>query len=251
MYNFSIVADRHLGACLEEQLDACGRLLVNHVELDGEALLPLSGIEMERIRSLLISKGKKIVLVDFGFEDCDQEQVNLFLRKAHRLGVENINLAISPGDISDNPDGLAARLRSVLPAARNYGIGVTIENKRDSCLCTEGALAGAYRSCGDPAPGWVFNPMEFAAKKTHPFFHAFYNSRLKRHIRFLRINDGLFLDGSPALPAEGNAELKEMASALLARSFKGYFSFHPYLPETDSALYADVMDRFKGLLMSM
>jgi sugar phosphate isomerase/epimerase len=97
----------------------------------------------------------------------------------------------------------------------------------------------------------VFNPLEYAAVKKHPFFHVFYNTRLKPAIRFLRINDGLFQDGSATLPGQGNAELKELVSALLARSFKGYFAYVPYLEENGLEYYEEIIRRFRNILLSI
>jgi sugar phosphate isomerase/epimerase len=255
MFNFCIKADRHLGASLEEQLEVCSRLLINNIEIDAEidgtSLESLSGSQVECVRNLLIKTNKEVVLLDCDFTGFNPERINLLLRKAHLLGVENIAVAQWGQDRSTDLESLENLLMELLPIANSYGIGVTIENKRASCTSSEEALAKLFKKCGDIKPSLVFNPQEFAAEKKHPFFHVFYNSRLKPAIRFLRANDGLFIDGRPALPAEGNAEIKELASALLARSYRGYFSFHPYLPGMDAEQYSVVIERFKKLLMEM
>ena len=251
MFNFSIKMDHHLGASLEEQIEACSRLLINNIEIDGTNLAELSGREIESMRNLLIQKNKKIVLLDCDFTHYNVDQINLLFRKAHLLSVENVNITRWQAGESENVAALESLLAEVMPIARSYGIGVTLENRRASSLSDEVAIAALFQKFKEYLPGLVFNPMEFAAEKRHPFFHVFYNSRLKPCICFLRVNDGLFINGSPALPAEGNAEIKELVSALLARSFKGYFSFHPYLPEMDINLYCDVIERFKRLLLSM
>ena len=115
----------------------------------------------------------------------------------------------------------------------------------------ENELAKLFKELPDYNPGLIFNPLEYAALKKHPFFHVFYNSKLKSQIKFLRVNDGLFVDGSPTLPGEGNAELKELTSALLARSFKGYFSFESYRKEMDVESCEKVIERFKKILLSI
>ena len=74
----------------------------------------------------------------------------------------------------------------------------------------------------------IFNPLCYAYMRAHPFFHEFYGSKLKNNITFLRVNDGLFCERKPMLPGRGNAEIKELASILLSRSFAGCFSFTDY-----------------------
>lgn len=251
MYRFCVKADRCLGESLQERLDACGRLLVSEIELDagfaGRSLADLTGREIERVRSMLIQTCKRIALLDCDAEGLDAERAGLLFRKAHLLGVEHVNFAPTPGGLP----ALEGALAAALPAARSFGIGVTVENRRSSCLAKEPDIAALLRRFGQYGPELAFNPLEFAAEKTHPFFHVFYNSRLKGAVRFLRVNDGLFAGGGSALPAEGNAEIKELASALLARGFRGCFSFHPYLPGMGIREYEEVIGRFKRLLTEM
>ena len=132
-----------------------------------------------------------------------------------------------------------------------YGIGVLLENAETSFLSTDKEVTSIYKKVKSANTGIIFNPLEFTKLKTHPFFHVFYHSKLKNDIIFLRINDGLFLDGSPTLPAMGNSEMKELTSILLARGFSGYFSFVPYLDPMNLNQYVKVIDIFKKLLMEM
>jgi hypothetical protein len=128
---------------------------------------------------------------------------------------------------------------------------VLFENKSSSLLNRDSLLAGFYRQIKSDNTGVIFNPLEYCRMKSHPFFHEFYNSKLKKEIKFLRINDGLFRDGSPSLPCEGNGEIKEMVSILLSMGFKGYFSLSPYFQDMDLGKFTSVANKLKYIFKSI
>jgi len=158
-----------------------------------------------------------------------------------------VHIRDSDGDM----ETIAGNLARIAAVGKSYGIRVLCENKSGTPAAFDKDITIIFRSVNNEYLGLIFNPLEFVKLKSHPFFHVFYNSKLKNHIHFLRVNDGLYADNSAVMPAEGNGEIKEMASILLARGFKGYFSFTPYLENMDMEKYREVMDRFKKLLMSM
>lgn len=279
MFNFSIKIDKNLGESLEMQIAVCNRLLINNLETDdsffGSSLADLSGKQIESLRRLLILNNKKIVLLDSLIDVSDTEKYAMLFRKAHLLGIENI--MVDPSDSFEN-NGAAVKnqhvssIAELLKIGKSYGIGVVFENNRKSPAGSENELAALFamlsaensekvkwldaprlldKQLAEYNPGMVFNPLEYAAMKKHPFFHVFYNTRLKPAIRFLRVNDGLFGDGRPTLPGQGNAELKELVSALLARSYKGYFSYVPYMKENGLEDYEEIIRRFRNILLSI
>ena len=245
MYQYCIKAGLALGADIETQLSACGALRIQNIELDasigGCSLDSLDGEQVERIRNLLIGNLQRIVLLDCDFSEFSDDRMNLLFRRAMALGVETVNCLPPAGCTMEEFDALLWRL---LPIARSYGLVITVENRRASVLSGEEEVGGLLWRHRQANLGVVFNPLEFAAERRHPFFHVFYHCRWKGAIRMLRVNDGLFADGSSMPLLEGNAELKEMVSALLARSFNGYFSFLPEGP----AQAAGAIRRFQALL---
>lgn len=251
MYNFSVHANNAVAASLEEKIRFCGELRINNMEMDetlgGMSVADLDGVELECWRNLLIEHNKKIVLLNCSRPISDTGYYRRLFRKAHMLGVENLKIdaCCFDADLLNCMEDWNAIVRTGF----SYGIQVLVENDSRSCLREEKALAILLKV--RQGAGWVFNPLEFARCRVHPFFHVFYNSRLKNSICFLRVNDGLFVDGSPALPGEGNAEIKEMASALLARSFKGYFSFVPYMSDACLDTYKSIIRKFKKLLSTL
>lgn len=241
MYNFSIFIDDSVAKTFENKLDVCSRLGICNLEmnedLDGVSIADLNGEHMEKLRNLLIAKNKKVVLLNCNKPVTDADHYKNLFRKAHLIRVENIK--VMTGNEDKCNDVFIEGLRTVCKIGKVYGIRVLLENDSAAFLSK------------DLQTGLIFNPLEFVRLKSHPFFHIFYNSRLKSNIFFLRVNDGTYLNGEPTLITRGNAEIKELASILIARGFKGYFSFVPYLKEMDYDKYAETIDSFKRLLMEM
>jgi len=237
----------------EQKIDICNSLNIPNMEIsdefDGVKITKLSGGEVENLRNLLIINNKKIVLLSCSVPVNDRKYYEEVFRKANLLNVENIKVQL--GDNCDNEDEIVDMLASLGKMGKAYGISVLCENRSNSFMSTDNNISKIFKRLPGEYTGFIFNPLEFAKMKRHPFLNEFYNSKLKGKVRFLRINDGLFSDGSPTLPGEGNAEIKEMTSALLARGFKGYFSFVPYLNEMDLNKFKKIIARYKKILMEL
>ncbi|MEF3312213.1 hypothetical protein PV433_25345 [Paenibacillus sp. GYB004] len=272
MFNFSMLAADRAAAGLDQKIRLCSELQISNMELndelEGKSIADWSGEEVEYGRNQLIANHKKIVLLNGSRPVTDYEYYKKLLAKALLLHVEHVKVTVrGTGDAAvegaraegGRSAGLWAEpgedeieaLRKLATAARVQGIGLVVENDSSSCLSDDRKLTALYNRIKDENTAVIYNPLEFVRVKAHPFFHAFYNSKLKGKIRFLRVNDGLFADGRPVLPGEGNAEVKELASILLKRSYKGYFSFTPYMPDSDPALYRSMLDRFHKMLMEL
>lgn len=253
MYNFSALINDEVAMNLEGKIEICSRLMIGNMEisdkLDGSCIADSSGEQIEKFRNLLIRNNKKIVLLNCSKPVTEKEYYKKILRKGHLLGVENINVMVWENDKPD--EAFVDGLKAVCEIGAAYGIRILLENSSCTFLSTDKAMSQVYEKIRNQYTGLIYNPLEYARLKSHPFFHMFYNSKLKNDIRFLRVNDGLFLDGNPVFPAKGNAEIKELASILLARGFKGYFSFSPYFKKMDFAIYMEVIENFKRLLMEM
>ncbi len=126
-------------------------------------------------------------------------------------------------------DGAVARLSAMTALAAESGIVLLVENRPGTYAATGKRLAELLAGVESPALGVVFNPAGFAAGREHPFLTAFSAGHTKNRIRCLRIRDAQFEAGRSVLPDQGNGELRELISALTARSFDGYFSLDPDL----------------------
>jgi sugar phosphate isomerase/epimerase len=254
VFNFSIKVDGRAAAGLSQQIELCSELQISNLEIDddvgGQPIVELTGAELERYRSLLIEHHKKIVLLNGSKPAIDYDYYKKLLTKALQLQAEHIKIP-AIGQEADEESETEALCRLV-QAAKAYGIGLVVENDSSTTLSDDRGVTAFYGRMKDGNTGIVFNPLEFVRRKAHPFFHVYYSSKLKGDIRFLRVNDGLFADGRPVLPGQGNAEVKELASILLKRSYRGYFSFTPYMEEkTDEAGYRSMLDSFKKMLKEL
>ena len=253
MYNFSIFVDDSIAHDFAGKIQLCNKLLLGNMEisdkLEGEYVADIKGEQLDALRKLLITNNKKLVLLNSTRPVEEFEYFKELFRKAYILGVENVNVTIDLED--EDKEMFSHNFKKICRVAQTYGIEVLIENRATSFLSNDKAIASFYDNIKTQNTGLIFNPLEYVKLKSHPFFHEFYNSKLKDDIIFLRVNDGLFVNGKPALPAQGNGEIKELASILLSRSFKGYFSFTPYFKKMDTNMYIEIIESFKKLLMVM
>ncbi len=112
---------------------------------------------------------------------------------------------------------LSERAADDARAAGRHGVTVSFVNHcHDSAAASavlEGLKARRVRA------GFVFNAAAFARAGEHPFLGS-YKARLRRFVDQLDVEDGL-ADGTPRPLMEGQAEIKEMVSILLAGGFAG------------------------------
>ena len=111
--------------------------------------------------------------------------------------------------------------------ARAYGIRILLENTADGPLSTDEGLEEVLAALAPEDAGWILDPRAIVRQRRHPFFHDFTRSKRKNDIAVLRLRDGRFGDGAPTPLAQGDAEIRELVSILLARSFRGPFSIVP------------------------
>lgn len=239
MVRLSVHISDFVAPDFEGKLRAARELGIHNLEtgdaFDGVRLDAMTGAQLERVRGLLIDYGMRVVLLATDIPAADREALKRLFRNALQLNVEAVRLDPGAGADAD----FARRL------AESYAIALCVENGAEGPYPDEAKLLEAVRGLGAKV---VFNPLEIVKTERHPFFHAFYNSKIKNDIRFLRICDGLYRTHEPVRLGHGCAEVKELTSILLCRSFSGYFSFIPYLPDMDLGAYRDCIDTFKDLL---
>lgn len=251
MYKFSLAPSDFLAPGFEDKLALCDKTCCAYVELsdiiDGMFLGDMNGDTIETMRNLLIDCGKIISLLTYTGEISNRERFRALLRNAHLLGVKAIRV------YCDGYTTLRAAVADITECAQDtkcYGIRLCVENRHDSILARNADMELLVKSAGDNVCT-IFNPLSYAYMRAHPFFHEFYGSKLKNNIAFLRVNDGLFCERRPTLPGQGNAEIKELASILLSRSFDGYFSFTDYFGDMSLEGLLEYIAAFKTLLKQM
>lgn len=251
MYKFSLAPSDSLAPGFEDKLALCDKTGCAYVEIsdiiDTMFLGDMDGDAIENMRNLLIDYGKIISLVTYTGKISDQERFRKLLRNAHLLGVKAIKVSC---DRYDTVQAAAADITECAQDAKCYGIGLCVENRQDSLLSRNKDMEELVKAAQENVYT-IFNPLCYAYMRAHPFFHEFYGSKLKNNIAFLRINDGLFCERRPALPGQGNAEIKELASILLSRSYDGYFSFTDYFGDMSLDALREYIAAFKTLLKQM
>ena len=251
MYKFSLAPSDHLAPGFEEKLIVCHQARCAYVELsdilDQVFIGDMDGDTIETMRNLLIDYGKTISLITYTGKITDRERFRALLRNAHLLGAKAIKVTCEEYEAVGDA---AADIRECALDAKCYGIRLCVENKHDSILARNKDMEQLVKQAGENVYT-IFNPLCYAYMRAHPFFHEFYGSKLKNNIAVLRINDGLFCERKPALPGQGNAEIKELASILLSRSFDGFFSFTDYFGRMSREELLAYIKAFKSLLKQM
>lgn len=251
MYKFSLAPSDSLAPGFEEKLALCDKTGCAYVEIsdiiDHTFLGDMDGDTIETMRNLLIDYGKIISLITYTGKISRREQFCALLRNAHFLGAKAIKVCCD--EYATIQDAVADIIECAQDA-KCYGIRLCVENRHDSVLARNKDMELLVKSAGDNAYT-IFNPLCYAYMRAHPFFHEFYGSKLKNNITFLRINDGLFCERRPELPGRGNAEIKELTSILLSRSFDGYFSFTDYFGQMSCEALLEYIAVFKTLLKQM
>lgn len=243
MFNYSIDISKICKTNLKRGFEYATDVGINNIEigekLSGSNLWELSGAELEAIRDAFIDSGKKIVLITLE-SALDFESKKKFFRAAHLLMAENIKVKIS-----DDMEAISSN-KETFKIASSFGIRPLIENNAQSILKTDIDMLNFWSKNEGYELGFIYNPFEFVKLSHHPFFHMFYTSHLKNDIVFLRLNDGLY-SGDMTPLANGNCEIKELISILIARTYKGYFSIGDYR----AAGLKATIDEFKKIAKSL
>jgi len=191
----------------------------------GKPLHLLTGAETEEIRNRLIEKRQRIVLYTLDMPLSGLSEYADFFRRAHLLYIENVKLAtaFAPED-SEN-------LSQVIDMARGMGIRLLFEPTLENGLSLE-----AYKTFRTAATGLVLSPVEFARQGKMPFRSVFYKSKVHGDVVFVRMQDGIMGTDTLVPLEEGNSEVKECLSLLLARSYDGYISVSDYCGNMEDTL---------------
>ncbi len=243
MVEYSFASRHSLLPDLGPVLAAATTLDFGLVEIS-EDLSAVDAPTLESVRRQLVLSRKRIGLLDSPIPVADRAAYRYILRHAALLGVERVKV---PSRGISSPDSL----REVCRMGRAYGIRILLENEGDGPLSTEPGLSELLRSLGPESAGWILDPLGFVRQRLHPFFQVFYTSKLKNDVALLRIRDGRFEDGAGTLPGQGDGEIKELVSILLAHSFRGPFSFSPDGSGLDPEDCRESLRVFLDMLLSL
>jgi sugar phosphate isomerase/epimerase len=133
--------------------------------------------------------------------------------------------------------------------AEASAIPLLVENRPDTWADTGRGFSQFISQAVSPWLRAAFNPAGFVALREHPFLTAFMPGSLKSQLHLLRIRDARFEDGAIVPVNDGNAEIAELVSAALARSFDGFFAVGA--PEDGPQDVRQALTDFKQLLVAL
>lgn len=248
MFRFSVyLGDKY---DFKEQLEICRSLGVNDLEL-GESFQGSNFYSMDEteFRRNVIKNRIYIPALNLKYNDYtrDLNYIKEIIAKCGLFHIEYLNLRdFNCFDLVEEH-----WFDDIIAYAQIYNVKICIENCFGGYFNQAENLDSFFRRYNQEEVAMAFNPLEIVKTKKHPFFGVFYKGRFKKYISFLRISDGIYLDGSPKLPGEGNAEIKELTSALITRNYKGYLSIIPYFNEQTIADYEMIFKLLNKLLLNM
>jgi sugar phosphate isomerase/epimerase len=202
-----------------EQLKAEG---CDRVELHGGKVAALWAPDRRALQHRLSEAGLTAAFITSEGEGWTLDALQEAFALCGAFEAEGVVVNAPPSRV-DQP-AAAAWLDAAVALAEANALPLLIENR-------PGTWAGTSREfnrfIGQTDSPWLqvaFDPAGFAALREHPFLTAFMSGRLKSRLQLLRIRDAAFEDGRSVRVNEGNAEVAELVSAALARSYPGFFS---------------------------
>ena len=208
----------------------------------GAPLAEMTPDQLEDVREELIGTMQRIVLYTLSIPFSDKAAYLRAFRACALLHVEYVKLDLAA--LRDVSEQTLEQLREVIAMAAALDLQVVFE-PGGACACFDAACYGRLRADNT---GLIFNPAAYVQEGRNPFLQVMYKNKYRNDIRMLRVNDALYDGAKPVLPGHGNAEVKECASALLARGFDGYFSLAAYLPDDAQQ---EVTEHFLQMLCEM
>lgn len=206
----------------------------------GANLADMTPDQVEDARDLLIRKLSRVVLYTTDLPVAEYSAYVRFFRNAHIIGAENVKLSYAA--VSGATDD---QIQKIIAIGTSFSIGVLFELEAEHMEAFDFARYEALRA---EKTGLVFNPNEFTKAGIRPYTNILSKTKLAPDIAFLRVCDMRQADLQPACLMKGNSEIKECASKLLTRTYRGYFSFGAYSEEIP---VENVIREFSEILCAM
>lgn len=138
------------------------------------------------------------------------------------------SLLLPPQPPPADADGAWARFADLAGIAEQHSVVLLLQNDPAGWPADGVTLGRFVAGVGRAGLSACFDPALSVGLKKHPFLTELMPGPLKRYMHCLRLRDAVFSDGSEVLPNEGNAELKELVSALECRGYLGWYALSPF-----------------------
>jgi aminoglycoside 3-N-acetyltransferase len=222
--------DFHLTAPLEavghdlaEAMAAIQGEGISWVEVDGERL-GLSLSLWDDLRQRLAAHGLGIAVLRLGTRP--PETAAAWCSVAGRLRIPYLHIA-APSRASISRAHLVDGLRLLARLAGEHKITLLLGNRAGSLAGSADELAALIAEVGSPHLHASYDPSEIARAGGSPFYGGLYKGPLRGYVQHLDLRDAVAVNGRPAPPGLGNAEIVEIISNLRCRSFSGLFCLWP------------------------
>jgi sugar phosphate isomerase/epimerase len=198
------------------------------VELDGIKVASMSDSARQALRGNLRDVGLVTTIVTSTGDAREGWTLDTLL-KAYALACSlDAKCVVTTAPPRTSPSGpeelqMVEWLGAASSLAEARAIPLLIENRPATWADTGQAFDRFIGQAVSPWVGVAFNPVQFVILREHPFLTSFMPSHMKSRIHLIRIQDAVFADGHTVPVNEGNAEVAELVSAVLARGFDGLF----------------------------
>ncbi|MHB0877256.1 MAG: TIM barrel protein [Anaerolineae bacterium] len=137
------------------------------------------------------------------------------------LAVDSLLLPTQPSAVE------GAQLAALANLAESAGVTLLLQNHPGGWPADGLVLGQFVAAVGRAGLRACYDPALTVGLKRHPFLAELMPGPLKRYTHCLRLRDAAFSDGAEVPPNEGNAELKELVSALECRNYTGWYALSP------------------------
>jgi len=229
-----------LVADLKEMLAILQGQGISHLELGrvaGRSVLEMTPVERTRLRQELKAHQFSVSAINPEWNrwpitedpDPDLARFREILKVAQFFDCQHLVISsfkVPAREENRYRDQVLFRLTEMVKLARDQHITLLLENEPGFYAASSDRCADLVESVGSLFLRLAFNPANFARGGEKPFLGI--SSHIRKMAGQVYINDALF-SGSPQLPGQGNAEIKELISILRCRSFDSFFCLKPGL----------------------
>ncbi len=204
------------------------------VEVDGERLGPSPSL-WDDLQQRLAVHDLSIAVVRLGSRL--PETAVAWCSIAGQLRIPYLHMA-APPRASISRARLVDGLRRLARMADEHKITLLLGNKSGSLAGSVDELAALVAEVGSPSLRASYDPSEIARAGGSPFYGGLYKGPLRGYVQHLDLRDAVTVNGRPAPPGLGNAEIVEIISNLRCRSFNGFFCLWPLPMEQPAGFHA-------------
>lgn len=228
---------------LNVQLDVLQQLGIGHLELRGvwgKGVLALTDSEALAVRDALRAREMGVSAIGspigkIGIDDPFEPHLADF-RRALALAelfecpyIRLFSFFVPEGAADDYRTPVMARMSALLEEAQGHPVVLLHENERHIYGDIPRRCRDLLETLASPQFRMTFDPANFVMCDVHPFSEGY--ELLKDYVDYVHIKDGLMAARQVVPAGQGEGEVRELLSALMARGYDGFLSLEPHLAQ--------------------